>query len=90
MSINRASELSKLAPGLQISEQGGASQQIVLRGVAWQPGSGTPATPTYLNEVPFDPQRTIRSIFDLDQVEVLQEAWEARRGGALRFQARSP
>ena len=35
--------------------QCGCQHIVMLRGVTWQPGSGTPATPIYFNEIAFDP-----------------------------------
>lgn len=95
LSITQASELSKLAPGLNLSGGGGENPKIVLRGVTWQPGSGTPATPIYFNEVPFDPQDTVQAIFDVGQVEVLRGPQGTSRGapsisGAITITTRRP
>ena len=79
LAINSAEEVSKLAPGLTL-ENRGASTQVVLRGVTWQPGSGTPATPIYWNEIPFDPGDTIQSLFDVGQIEVLRGPQGTSRG----------
>ena len=67
LAITSADELSKLAPGLTLVNNG-ASTLIILRGVTWKPGSGTPATPLYFNEVPFDPGQTVVSLFDIGQI----------------------
>ncbi len=94
LSINSAEEVSKLAPGLTL-ENRGASSQVVLRGVTWQPGSGTPATPIYWNEIPFDPGDTIQSLFDVGQIEVLRGPQGTSRGapsisGAVTITSRKP
>ena len=47
LAITSADEISKLSPGLTLVNQG-ASTSVILRGVPWRPGSGTPATPILL------------------------------------------
>lgn len=94
LAITTADELSKVAPGLTLVNQG-ASTAVVLRGVTWQPGSGTPATPIYFNEIPFDPQTTLQSIYDVGQVEVLRGPQGTSRGapsisGAVTIVTRKP
>lgn len=94
LSITDASELSKVAPGLNLVNNG-PSTLVVLRGVAWKPGSGTPATPIYLNEIPFDPQQVVQSVFDIGQIEVLRGPQGTTRGapsisGAVTITTRRP
>jgi iron complex outermembrane recepter protein len=94
LAITSADELSKLAPGLKL-ENAGASTAIILRGVAWKPGSGTPATPLYFNEVPFDPGNTVVSLFDVGQIEVLRGPQGTSRGapsisGAITLTTKKP
>uniref|UniRef100_UPI0035C9AD4A TonB-dependent receptor n=1 Tax=uncultured Sphingomonas sp. TaxID=158754 RepID=UPI0035C9AD4A len=94
LSINQISEVSKLSPGLTL-DGSTTSTKIVLRGVTWQPGSGTPATPLYFNEIPFDPQNTLLSIFDVGQIEVLRGPQGTTRGapsisGAVTLTTRKP
>lgn len=94
LAITSATEISKLAPGLTLSS-GSSDNSITLRGVTWKPGSGTPATPIYLNEAPFDPGTTIQSLFDIGQIEVLRGPQGTSRGapsisGAVTITTRKP
>ncbi len=94
LNITQADELGKLAPGLTLVN-GNASTKVSLRGVTWQPGSGTPATPIYFNEVPFDPGNTVVSIFDIGQIEVLRGPQGTSRGapsisGAITITTKKP
>ena len=94
LAITSADEISKLAPGLTLVNAG-ASTQVSLRGVSWRPGSGTPATPIYFNEVGFDPGQTVVSLFDIGQIEVLRGPQGTSRGapsisGAITITTRKP
>ncbi len=94
MAITSADEVSKLAPGLTLVNRR-FHTLVTLRGVTWQPGSGTPATPIYFNEVPFDPGNTIMSMFDVGQIEVLRGPQGTSRGapsisGAVTISTRKP
>jgi iron complex outermembrane recepter protein len=94
LAITSADEISKIAPGLTLVNSG-ASTKIILRGVAWQPGSGTPSTPLYFNDVPFDPGNTVVSLFDIGQIEVLKGPQGTSRGapsisGAITLTTKKP
>lgn len=94
LAITSTEEISKLTPGLTLSA-GSSNNSITLRGVTWKPGSGTPATPIYLNEAPFDPGTTIQSLFDVGQIEVLRGPQGTSRGapsisGAITITTRKP
>ena len=95
LAITNAKEISKLAPGLTLSENSPDNPIVILRGVRWAPGSGTPAIPIYLNEAGFDPANTIQSIFDVEQIEVLRGPQGTSRGapsisGAVTITTRHP
>ena len=92
LAITQSTEISKLAPGLNVTAPTGNvnDQEIVLRGVRWTSASGTPAIPTYFNEIPFLPAFVLTGLFDLGQVEVLRGPQGTTRGapsisGALTF-----
>ena len=94
LAITSVEEVSKLAPGLSLVNAG-SNTSVTLRGVTWQPGSGTPATPIYLNEVPFDPANVIVSLYDVGQIEVLRGPQGTTRGapsisGAVTIATRRP
>ena len=94
LAITSADEISKLAPGLTLVNSR-ASTEVTLRGVTWRPGSGTPATPIYFNEVPFDPGQTLVSLFDIGQIEVLRGPQGTSRGapsisGAVTITTKRP
>jgi iron complex outermembrane recepter protein len=94
LAITSADEISKLAPGLTLVNDN-FNTQVSLRGVSWRPGSGTPATPIYFNEVPFDPASTVVSLYDIGQIEVLRGPQGTSRGapsisGAVTITTKKP
>lgn len=94
LSIATVNEIAKLSPGLTLA--GNASNEtVIVRGVRWTPGSGTPATPIYLNEISFDPANVLQTLFDVGQVEILRGPQGTARGaasisGAITFTTRRP
>ena len=94
LAITSVEEVSKVAPGLTLVNAG-SNTSVTLRGVTWLPGSGTPATPIYLNDVGFDPAQVIVSLFDVGQIEVLRGPQGTSRGapsisGAVTITTRKP
>ncbi len=88
-------DIAKLAPGLSLYIPEPQSPVIVLRGVRWTAGSGTPAVPVYLNETPFDPAYALQAMYDMERVEVLRGPQGTSRGapsisGALTLTTRRP
>lgn len=82
LALTDATEISKLAPGLNLNSPTGNSNnlELILRGVRWTASSGTPAIPTYLNEIAFQPTAVLTSLFDIGQVEVLRGPQGTTRG----------
>ena len=94
LAITSVEEVSKIAPGLTLVNAG-SNTSVTLRGVTWLPGSGTPATPIYLNDIAFDPAQVIVSLFDVGQIEVLRGPQGTSRGapsisGAVTITTRKP
>ena len=94
LAITSVEEVSKVAPGLTLVNAG-SNTSVTLRGVTWLPGSGTPATPIYLNDIAFDPAQVIVSLFDVGQIEVLRGPQGTSRGapsisGAVTITTRKP
>ena len=94
LAITSVEEVSKLAPGLTLVNAG-SNTSVTLRGVTWLPGSGTPATPIYYNDIAFDPAQVIVSLFDVGQIEVLRGPQGTSRGapsisGAVTITSRKP
>jgi iron complex outermembrane receptor protein len=96
--ITQFQEIAKLAPGLQIqfaSGSKGTNAEVILRGVKWSAGSGTPAIPTYLNELEVNPNYMVLSMFDVGQIEVLRGPQGTTRGapsisGAITVTTKKP
>lgn len=94
LAITSVEEVSKVAPGLTLVNAG-SNTSVTLRGVTWLPGSGTPATPIYVNDIGFDPAQVIVSLFDVGQIEVLRGPQGTSRGapsisGAVTITTRKP
>ncbi|WP_373083692.1 TonB-dependent receptor [Zhongshania sp.] len=95
LGIVNITEISKLAAGLTLTMSDSSTPTIILRGVRWTPGSGTPAVPVYLNENSFDPGQTFLSMYDIGQIEVLRGPQGTARGapsisGAITMTTQRP
>ena len=80
LAITNVSDVSHLTPGLTLKNDGAFQAQIVLRGVRWTNAGGAPAIPTYLNEVSFDPNLVLQSLYDVSQIETLRGPQGITRG----------
>lgn len=73
LNIFDAKEVQSLAPGLQLTNNDGRSNVATLRGVTFEPDSGSaPAVEIFLNEIPADAQTVFTAIYDIGQIEVLR------------------
>jgi iron complex outermembrane receptor protein len=96
--VTAFTEVSKLAPGLNISFASGSkgtNAEVILRGVKWSAAAGTPAIPMYLNEMDVNPNYMVLSLFDIQQLEVLRGPQGTTRGapsisGAITVTSRQP
>ena len=73
LNVFDAKEIQNLSPGLQLTNNDGRSNVATLRGVTFDPDSGSsPAVEIFLNEVPTDAQTVFTAIYDIGQIEVLR------------------
>ena len=73
LNIFDAKEIQSLAPGLQLTNNDGRSNIATLRGITFDPDSGSsPAVEIFINEVPTDAQTAFTAIYDMGQIEVLR------------------
>jgi iron complex outermembrane receptor protein len=73
LNVFDAKEIQNLSPGLQLTNNDGRSNVATLRGVTFDPDSGSsPAVEIFLNEVPTDAQTVFTAIYDVGQIEVLR------------------
>lgn len=91
LSIFDAKEIQNLSPGLQLANNDGRSNIATLRGVTFDPDSGSsPAVEIFLNEVATDANTAFTAIYDIGQIEILRGPQGLFRGktspaGAILF-----
>ena len=91
-----AKDVQQLAPGLQVTNNDGRSNVATLRGISFNPDSGTqPAVDLYINEVPVDAQTGFTAVYDIEQIEVLRGPQGIFRGrtspaGSITISTRRP
>jgi iron complex outermembrane receptor protein len=98
LGIKKASDITRLAPNLNISGQNSANQQINIRGVGTSDffGTATGAVGVYMDEVTMSaPYLSGLGLYDLERVEVLrgpQNSLFGRNttGGAVNYISRMP
>jgi len=84
-------DISKLSPGLDLSNTTGRNNTATLRGIAFDPDGGTsPAVEVFFNEIPMNANTAFTAVYDLGQIEVLRGPQGLFRGrtapaGALLF-----
>ncbi|WP_461342931.1 TonB-dependent receptor [Brevundimonas sp. GN22] len=96
LAILDAKDVQQLAPGLQMANKDGRSNTATLRGIAYDPDSGTvPSVDIYFNENPVDPQLALTALYDVGQIEILRGPQGVLRGrtapgGAITIASRKP
>ncbi|MGI9284798.1 MAG: TonB-dependent receptor, partial [Pseudomonadales bacterium] len=98
MSVQKASDITRMAPNINISGNSPANQQINIRGVGTNDffGNATGAVGIYMDEVTMSaPYLTGIGIYDLERVEVLrgpQNSLFGRNttGGAVNYISKMP
>jgi len=89
-------DVQQLAPGLELTNTTGRNNTTTLRGVGFDPDSGTaPTVQVYLNEIPTDAQTVYTAIYDIQQIEVLRGPQGLLRGlsapaGSITIETRKP
>ncbi|WP_196221850.1 TonB-dependent receptor [Sphingobium sp. CAP-1] len=74
-------DISRLAPGLELTNTNGRNNTTTLRGITFDPDQGTgPSVQVYMNEAPVDPQYAYTAMYDIQQIEVLRGAQGLLRG----------
>lgn len=96
MNILEVKDLSRVVPGLELTNTTGRNNTITLRGIGFDPDQGTsPTVQMYQNEVPVDAQTAFGATFDIGQIEVLRGPQGLNRGlsspgGAITITTRRP
>ena len=91
-----AKDITKLAPGLELTNTSGRNNTTTLRGITFDPDQGTaPAVQVYLNEIPTDAQTVYTALYDIGQIEVLRGPQGLLRGlsapaGAITISTKRP
>ncbi|MCP1470306.1 iron complex outermembrane receptor protein [Sphingobium sp. OAS761] len=96
LNIFDVKEVQNLAPGLELTNNSGRSNVATLRGITFDPDSGSaPAVDLFFNEIPTDAQTMFTAIYDIGQIEVLRGPQGLFRGrtspaGAILIGAQKP
>lgn len=74
-------DIQQIVPGLQLIQPDGQTQEVSLRGIPYNPDSSeNPAVDLYWNEVPVTADTAFRTMYDMQQVEVLSGPQGTLRG----------
>lgn len=66
-------DIQNVAPGLQLQNTDGRSNVATLRGISFNPDSGSSdAVAVFFNEIDVDPNTFFAAIYDIGQIEVLR------------------
>lgn len=96
LKIETFQDVQQLTPGLSLTTTQTGAAGIVLRGVGFDPTSGTqPTVNVYFNETPLDTQSAFKALYDIGQIEVLRGPQGTLRGqtspsGAITIATQAP
>ena len=69
MNIQKFEDVEKLVPGLVLDPADGRGQTVTLRGISFDPDTGTsPTVQIYWNETPISASDAFRAMFDLGRI----------------------
>lgn len=81
LNLRSFSEIEQLAPGLSLTAKEPTTNSVTLRGVGFDPNSGTsPTVDIYYNETPLSASSAFRGLYDIGQIEVLRGPQGTLRG----------
>ena len=81
LNILDTKDISRLAPGLELTNTTGRNNTVALRGIGFDPDQGTdPTVQIYMNEAPTDAQTVFTALYDIGQIEVLRGPQGLLRG----------
>ncbi|MTV36289.1 TonB-dependent receptor [Duganella radicis] len=81
MNIQQFQDVEKLVPGLVLDPGDGRGQTVTLRGISFNPDTGTsPSVQIYWNETPISASNAFRAMFDIGRIEVLHGPQGTLRG----------
>jgi iron complex outermembrane recepter protein len=81
LNILDTKDISRLAPGLELTNTTGRNNTTTLRGIGFDADQGTdPTVQIYFNEAPADAQTVFTAMYDIGQIEVLRGPQGLLRG----------
>ncbi|MET0372946.1 MAG: TonB-dependent receptor [Rhizorhabdus sp.] len=81
LNLRSFSEIDQLAPGLSLTAKEPTTNSVTLRGVGFDPNSGSsPTVDIYFNETPLSASSAFRGLYDIGQIEVLRGPQGTLRG----------
>jgi iron complex outermembrane receptor protein len=81
LNIQQFQDVEKLVPGLALDPADGRGQTVTLRGISFNPDTGTsPTVQVYWNETPISASEAFRAMFDIGRIEVLHGPQGTLRG----------
>lgn len=96
LNLRQFSDIQQVTPGLSLSTKSPFQNTVTLRGIGFDPISGTQSTvDVYFNEVPISFFSAFRGLYDVGQIEVLRGPQGTLRGrtspaGAITIASRRP